>query len=319
MAHGGQVLPPQRCPWPGTCEAGTVRIPHSRHASPRRRRCSRELGDERQGARRRPEPGADARRCGWPASTHLVDIGRIAELRGIERSNGSLVVGAATTDVAIERDAPVAAAVPLLTQGDAVDRPLPDPQPGHGRRVARPRRPGRRVPGGGAGPRCRRFDVAVRRRRAHDPGRRVLRRASGRRRWSPTSCSPRVDFPVWDGRCGFGVAEFARRHGDFAIAGAVAASALERERHRSSGAPSRCSAWRASPLRATAAEAAVVGQAAVRVAGRRGRSRSPSSDADEPPERSACATPGTAAGRRRRWRAKAWSEAVEEAQRCMSD
>src|SRR5262249_51211120 len=33
-----------------------------------------------------------------------------------------------------------------------------------------------------------------------------------------------VRFPVWTGRCGFAVQEFARRHGDFAIAGAVMAS-----------------------------------------------------------------------------------------------
>ena len=36
-----------------------------------------------------------------------------------------------------------------------------------------------------------------------------------------------VRFPVWRGRCGFGVAEFARRHGDFAIAGAVIAIELD--------------------------------------------------------------------------------------------
>ena len=30
-----------------------------------------------------------------------------------------------------------------------------------------------------------------------------------------------VRFPVWKGRCGFAVEEFARRKGDFAIAGAV--------------------------------------------------------------------------------------------------
>ena len=33
----------------------------------------------------------------------------------------------------------------------------------------------------------------------------------------------RVGFPVWTGRCGFAVEEVARRHGDFAIAGACVA------------------------------------------------------------------------------------------------
>src|SRR6476469_9981315 len=47
---------------------------------------------------------------------HLVDIGRVAELRGVERSNGHLRVGAATRDVVIERDATVAQDVPLLAR-----------------------------------------------------------------------------------------------------------------------------------------------------------------------------------------------------------
>ncbi len=36
-------------------------------------------------------------------------------------------------------------------------------------------------------------------------------------------------FPVWSGRVGFGVHEFARRHGDFAIAGATVAVELDAE------------------------------------------------------------------------------------------
>ena len=34
-------------------------------------------------------------------------------------------------------------------------------------------------------------------------------------------------FPVWSGRCGFAVNEVARRHGDFAMAGAVVAVELD--------------------------------------------------------------------------------------------
>ena len=45
---------------------------------------------------------------------HLVDIGRIDELRGIGRANGSLRVGAGTRDSVIEFDPTVAADVPLL-------------------------------------------------------------------------------------------------------------------------------------------------------------------------------------------------------------
>jgi carbon-monoxide dehydrogenase medium subunit len=36
-----------------------------------------------------------------------------------------------------------------------------------------------------------------------------------------------VSFPIWRGRCGFAVEELARRHGDFAIAGAVVGVELD--------------------------------------------------------------------------------------------
>ena len=47
---------------------------------------------------------------------HLVDLGRIGELRGIVRRNGSLRIGAGTTQAAAERSPDVAAAVPLLAR-----------------------------------------------------------------------------------------------------------------------------------------------------------------------------------------------------------
>src|SRR5919109_247304 len=47
---------------------------------------------------------------------HLVDVGRINELKGIERRNGMLWIGAATTDAEVERSSDMASAVPLLTR-----------------------------------------------------------------------------------------------------------------------------------------------------------------------------------------------------------
>src|SRR5208283_3243798 len=47
---------------------------------------------------------------------HLVDIGRIADLKGIENRNGTLWVGAGTTESAIESSPEVASAVPLLAR-----------------------------------------------------------------------------------------------------------------------------------------------------------------------------------------------------------
>ena len=47
---------------------------------------------------------------------HLVDVGRVEELRGIERTDGYLRIGAGTTQATIERSAEVAEAVPLLAR-----------------------------------------------------------------------------------------------------------------------------------------------------------------------------------------------------------
>jgi carbon-monoxide dehydrogenase medium subunit len=47
---------------------------------------------------------------------HLVDVWSLPELRGIERDDGVLAVGAGTPDAAIEHDIEVASAVPLLSR-----------------------------------------------------------------------------------------------------------------------------------------------------------------------------------------------------------
>jgi carbon-monoxide dehydrogenase medium subunit len=67
-----------------------------------------------------------------------------------------------------------------------------------------------------------------------------------------------VRFPVASGRSGFGIAEFARRHGDFAIAGAVVGFDLDEDDRIT-----RCGigllGLGSTPLRATPAERAVLG------------------------------------------------------------
>jgi carbon-monoxide dehydrogenase medium subunit len=67
-----------------------------------------------------------------------------------------------------------------------------------------------------------------------------------------------VRFPVWSGRCGFAVQEFARRHGDFAIAGAVVGIQLDDDDR-----VTRCGigllGLGSTPLRGTPAEAAMLG------------------------------------------------------------
>ena len=66
-------------------------------------------------------------------------------------------------------------------------------------------------------------------------------------------------FPVWSGRCGFGVREFARRFGDFAVAGAVVAVQVGDDDRVERCAISLLGLG-PTPLRATAAERSAVGQ-----------------------------------------------------------
>ncbi len=155
---------------------------------------------------------------------HLVDIGRVAGLSTLDVGGRHVTVGATTVDSRIERDAEVSGAVPLLARVT--------PYIGH--LAIR----NRGTLGGSiahADPAGEYPAVAV----ALDAEMR-LRSARAERRvgasdfftglWStvmePDEILVDVTFPRWDGRCGFAVREHARRHGDFAIAGAVAGVSL---------------------------------------------------------------------------------------------
>src|SRR5262245_3698757 len=156
---------------------------------------------------------------------HLVAIGRVRELSGIERRNGSLWIGAGTTDAVVGASAEVAKAVPLLARAT--------PLIGHFQIRSRGTLGGSIAH---ADPAAEYPAVAL----ALDASMEVAS-ARGRRTiaaseffeglWT-TSMQPDellvgVSFPVWTGRCGFAVEEFARRHGDFAIAGAALAVELD--------------------------------------------------------------------------------------------
>jgi carbon-monoxide dehydrogenase medium subunit len=190
------------------------------------------------------------------AFEHLVDIGRIAGLGGIERRNGSVRIGAATTQAEVERSAVIGEAAPLLARAT--------PFIGHFQIR------NRGTIGGSlahADPAAEYPAAAL----ALDADFEVLS-PSGTRvvpaaefftgLWSTALADDElltaVTVPVWEGRCGFAVEEFARRHGDFAIAGAVVAVQL--------GADDRVRRCRiglfglgATPERAAAAESALEG------------------------------------------------------------
>jgi len=189
---------------------------------------------------------------------HLVDLGRVDALKGIERRNGSVRIDAGTTQAAVERSAEVAARVPLLARSI--------PLIGHFQIRTRG------TVGGSiahADPAAELPAVAL----ALDAELEV-RSTSGPRTvpaaefftglWSTAvgedELLAAVTFPVWEGRCGFAIREFARRHGDFAIAGAaVAVEVGDDDRVR------RCGigllGLGSTPERASAAESNVVGVA----------------------------------------------------------
>jgi carbon-monoxide dehydrogenase medium subunit len=187
---------------------------------------------------------------------HLVDLGRVTGLRGIEPRDGSVWIGAGTTQASIERSAEVAESVPLLARAT--------PLIGHFQIR------NRGTVGGSiahADPAAEYPAVALTldaELEAQSPrGRRTIPAArffTGL--WGTDLAADEVltgvTFPVWRGRRGFAIAEFARRHGDFAIAGAAVAVELD------AGARiRRCGiglfGLGQTPERATAAETALIG------------------------------------------------------------
>jgi len=188
---------------------------------------------------------------------HLVDVGRIAGLQGIERRDGHLWVGAATTEAAVERSAEAADAVPLLARST----------PFIGHTQIR----NRGTVGGSlahADPAAEYPAVAL----ALDAELEVLSVRGPRTiaaadyftgLWTtamaPDELLVGARFPVWSGRCGWAVEELARRHGDYAIAGAVVGVELgddDRVRRAAIGLIGLGS----TPERAAAAEAEAAGR-----------------------------------------------------------
>jgi carbon-monoxide dehydrogenase medium subunit len=239
----------------------------------------------------------------------LVDIGRIPALAGIERRGDALWIGAGTTDAAVERSPDVAAAAPLLARAT----PL----------IGHVQIRNRGTVGGSlahADPAAEYPAVAL----ALDAEFEVLSPAGTRvvpaadffnGLWTtvlaPDDLLVGVMFPVWQGRCGFAVEEFARRHGDFAIAGAAVAVELG-----AGDTVARCAialiGMGSTPLRATAAEALATG-AAADDGGPTEIGRAAAAAADPPSD-----LHGSADYRRRVCMAlvaRAWSSAVAEARR----
>ena len=190
---------------------------------------------------------------------NLIDISRVDELKNIELRDDELWVAAGTPHALVGLDDEVADSVPLLT--------LSTPYIGHFQIRTRGTLGGAIAH---ADPAAEYAAVAL----ALDA---TMEATSSRGRreipaaefftglWETSLASDEiltaVRFPVWGGRSGFAVEEFARRHGDFAIAGATVAVELDDDDR-----VARCGigllGLGSTPLRGSAAEDAVVGQSA---------------------------------------------------------
>jgi carbon-monoxide dehydrogenase medium subunit len=188
---------------------------------------------------------------------NLIDISRIAELQDIDRQADVVRIGAGTPHALVGLDDEVAESVPLLT--------LSTPYIGHFQIRTRGTLGGAIAH---ADPAAEYAAVAL----ALDAEIEATS-ARGRRRipasefftglWETALGADEiltaVAFPVWSGRCGFSVHEFARRHGDFAIAGATVAVELGDD-----DTVTRCGigllGMGSTPERGTPAEQAVLGQ-----------------------------------------------------------
>jgi carbon-monoxide dehydrogenase medium subunit len=187
---------------------------------------------------------------------NLIDISRIDELVGIDLCDGEIRIGAATPHAFVGIDDEVAESAPLLT--------LATPYIGHFQIRTRGTLGGAIAH---ADPAAEYAAVAL----ALDARMEVMSTRGARDipasdfftgLWENSMAVDEiltaVRFPVWSARSGFAVEEFARRHGDFAIAGAAVAVELDSESR-----VTRCGigllGLGSTPLRGSDAETAVVG------------------------------------------------------------
>ncbi|MGV9408535.1 FAD binding domain-containing protein [Nocardia sp. NPDC003693] len=195
---------------------------------------------------------------------HLVDLRRLDTLRGIEVRGDQVWIGAGTTHADVGRSAEVHRLVPLLSRAT--------PLIGHFQIRNRGTIGGAIAHADATGeyPTVA-LTLDAEMETLSPRGTRVIPASeffTGM--WStdlePDEMVTGIRFPVWAGRCGFAIEEFARRSGDFAIAGATVALRLDADSR-----VDRCAiglfGLGPTPVRATAGEQALLGRVAADVDG----------------------------------------------------
>jgi carbon-monoxide dehydrogenase medium subunit len=187
---------------------------------------------------------------------HLVDLRAIEELRGVTTVDGSIRVGAMTTQANLARSEDTAA-VPLLAKATS--------------HIGHYQIRNRGTLGGSiahADPAAEYPAVAM----ALDASFEIVGPSGGRRvpaagffmsTWvtamEPDEVLVAAHFPIWSGNCGWAVAEVARRAGDFAMCGAVCGIQLDGQ--QVSRAALALFGVGSAPVRAHAIESAMTGTA----------------------------------------------------------
>jgi aerobic carbon-monoxide dehydrogenase medium subunit len=188
---------------------------------------------------------------------NLVDLRRVPGLVGIERDGGGVRIGAMTTHAAVQRSGVLASAVPLLPRAAALVGHLAIRNRGTIGGALAHADPAAEFPAVALA-----LDAEL---EVVGPG--GTRRVPARDFFVSTYVSAlepdevlvAARFPAWAGDCGFAVREYARRHGDFAMAGVVCAVQVSGDRvARSSIA---LIGMGGTPVRAAAAEAVLTGSA----------------------------------------------------------
>lgn len=239
---------------------------------------------------------------------NLVDISRIEALRNIDLRDDAVWIGAGTPHALVGMDDEVAESVPLLT--------LSTPHIGHFQIRTRGTLGGAIAH---ADPAAEYAAVAL----ALDATIEAVSPRGTRQipagefftgLWETALTSDEiltaVAFPVWSGRSGFSVQEFARRHGDFAIAGATLAVELD-DQDRVVRCGIGMLGLGSTPERGTPAEDAVVGRPVTDITAEEVGRLAVSGLVDVPADLQGTATYRTRVGAT--MVARAWTEATTEA------
>jgi aerobic carbon-monoxide dehydrogenase medium subunit len=188
---------------------------------------------------------------------HLVDLGSLQDLRGITVADGRLRIGAMTRQRDLEFSADIAKHCPLMSEAlQHVGHRQTRNRGTIGGSLAHAD-PAAELPAI-----CAAYDATIR--VASVRGMREIRFRDFATGFMSTALAPdeviaAIELPIWPAGHGHGFHEFARRHGDFAIAGAAALLDVGTDNVVRRAAVTLFGVT-ASPLRVDAAEARLTGQ-----------------------------------------------------------